>query len=431
MKRYALLTLTALVSLLFTSLNAIDNPHYWRATNFLPQFYEPRLAKSWMNSFDIYGGYGTTEHSRNSLGNTVPLLNLYGPEAISALAFGLPDLNFTNPVDITLQNLALLDCPCPFGQLTYNGTFKLAELNFCFSQNLTCGFFVSVHVPYRNIQIQNICPVPAEPTSTCQSNANEANVFWQTFLNLYPQFLTRFGFEPLGCNGGTQTIGVGDTSVLLGWTYNYEETDTLDYVDFTLRIGALIPTGQTANPNVLFSIPNGYDGHIAVPGSMDFAMGYYEWLTLGAHIGGMVFVGRNACVRVHTDPSQNGFLKLFSVEASVHEGTIWELGGYLKADHCIGGLSFLAGYNFAVQYRTTLKPCSKTFVTTQLVNSDATLAGWKMHTVNLYAEYDFTCEDRSFGPRIGFFYNIQVAGFRIFKTNMVGGFFGFDFAYNF
>ena len=27
------------------ALNAIDNPHFWRATNFIPEFYEPGLPE--------------------------------------------------------------------------------------------------------------------------------------------------------------------------------------------------------------------------------------------------------------------------------------------------------------------------------------------------------------------------------------------------
>lgn len=421
------------------AITAIDNPHYWRATNFLPQFYEPRIARNWLTSVDVFAGFGKTHHSRDSLGHTVPLLELYGPEQINTLAIGLPYLDFCNPVDLTLENLALLGCPCNFGQLIYSGHFRITEANFCFSQNLVCGFFLQAHFPYRDMEIRDItvCAPPPPIDESCQFNqcypntCTTNNIFWQSFINQYPAFLERFGLvvvDPCTQNCGTRTKGIGDTTLLLGWTYNYEETDSLDYVDFSLRTGILIPTGKKRNPDIIFELPNGYNGHIGVPVSMDFALGYFEWLTIGTHIGGMMFVRKTECDRIHTSPSQNGFIKLFTTEVSEHEGTIWELSGYLKADHVVGGLSFLAGYTFAAQQRNELKPYDKTYFCSQTINEDSTLLGWKMHTVNLYLEYDFTKENRALGPRLGFFYNIQVGGKRIFKTNMEGGFVGFDFA---
>ena len=53
-----------------------------------------------------------------------------------------------------------------------------------------------------------------------------------------------------------------------------------------------------------------------------------------------------------------------------------------------------------------------------------------MHTIHLFTEYDFTKQNNKFGPRIGFFYNVQVGGKRIFKTNIVGDSFGLDIAWD-
>lgn len=414
------------------SSKAIDNPHFWRATNFLPQFYEPRIAKSWLTSFDIFGGGGKTSTSRNDEGQTVPLLQLFGPERINTLAIGLPNLNFNNPVDVVLQNLSLLNCPCNFGQLGYTGHFRIGEVNFCFTQNLTCGFFIQVHFPYRDMQIRDISV--CDLSQTCNTNLDQSSIYWQSFLNLYPQFLTRFNLiinDPNSGVCGTRTKGIGDTTTLLGWSYNYEETEAVDYLDFTLRVGVLAPTGKKRNPFIIFSLPNGYNGHIGVPVSASCAVGYFEWLTIGAHFGGMMFVRKNDCELVHTSPLQNGWIKLLQENVTNHEGTIWEIAAYLKADHFARGASFLAGYNFATQGRTELKSCDDTFITNQIINSDSTLSGWKMHTVNLYFEYDFSYEDRAIGPRLGIFYNIQVSGRNIFKTNMAGAFFGFDLAWCF
>jgi hypothetical protein len=69
-------------------------------------------------------------------------------------------------------------------------------------------------------------------------------------------------------------------------------------------------------------------------------------------------------------------------------------------------------------------------VPSAIANSDSTLAGWNMHTFNFSAEYDFAREDSTVGNRIGLFYNLQVAGKRVFNTNVVGGTYGVDISWD-
>jgi hypothetical protein len=405
---------------------AIDNPHFWRATNFLTEFYEPRLAKDWLSSFDFALGFGSTHTGRDGEGSKVPLLDIYGLYPMQALGINVPGKDLTRPGDIVLTQLALLPANDGFATLSFGGKFKIIEANFSFSQNITCGFFVQAHLPVRNLQITDIVQTDLSPLD-CSNGPNINTPAWQSFLALFPTILAQYD---LNINPINHT-GVGDLSILGGWTNNYEETQEIDYFDTTIRFGVLFPTGKKKNIDEAFDIANGYDGHFAIPVSLDFAVGWYDWFTLGAHFGAMPFFKKTQEVRLKTDCKQSGFIKLAKARAHVHPGTIWEANAYILADHVACGLSILLGYSFANQNHDQINPVDTTLFNTVLVNSDNEFLGWKMHTINLLADWDFATYEHPWYPHIGGFYNFVVGGRRIFNTNMIGFEFGLNIACDF
>jgi hypothetical protein len=419
-----ILALTIIIS---PHVYGIDNPHFWRATNFLTAFYEPRLARNWLTSFDATIGYGSTHKSRNDIcGMKVPLLDIYGVQNMQALGINVPGKDLTNPGDILLTQLALLPINDGFGKLSYSGKFTVVEANLCFSQNLMCGFFVQGHMPVRRLSVSDIIPCDLSPTD-CTNGPNQFTPTWQAFLTVLPTIFEKYGISP----APTRTTGVGDISFLGGWTNNYEDTREIDYFDTTFRIGILFPTGKTRNEDLAFSIPNGYNGFYAIPASFDAAAGWYDWFTLGVHFGAMAFIRKDKNLRMRTDCAQSGFIKLAKGHARVDPGTIWEINAYTKADHLICGFSFLVAYSFANKDRDIISPCDLNVFTPTIVNNDQMFLGWKMHTINFIAEWDFATYECPWYPRVGGFFNLIVGGRRIFNTN-VGGFqIGIDFASDF
>lgn len=408
--------ITIVIACVCCSIIAIDNPHFWRATNFLPEFYEPLLAKPWLSSFDGTIGYGTTETARNSEGEKVPLLDIYGPYNMQALGISVPGKNLTTPQDIVLTKLALLASNDGFAHISYQGKFKILESNLCATQNLNCGFFVQAHLPVRQLQVTDITMVDLSPVN-CDSGPNRESLVWQNFLLLYPSILQKYN---LTANAIKKT-GVGDLSILGGWTNNYEETEEIDYFDTTFRAGVLFPTGAKKDVHEIFDIANGYNGFYAIPISFAAAAGWYDWLTAGIFVGAMPFLGKNKFLYLKTDCLQTGLLHLASGKCHVQPGIIWESNFYLKADHVLCGFSFLVGYSFANKSPDIITPKDTNLFSPELVNTDPVYHGWKMHTLNLMAEYDFATHQCPWLPHIGGFYNIVVGGKRIFNTN-VGGF---------
>ncbi len=416
----ALLTITAVSSNI-----AIDNPHFYRATNIFP---EPRFERSGLTTLDMTFAGGHTHTGFNYESQKVPIFDIWGTQNMRMLGVGVPCKDPNNCLDLILIELSKQDPNCGFGNFSICSKFKIFEANFWFSQNFACGFFFQAHMPVRRMQFKDICFQDLSPVDEeCFGCPNIDTQIWQTFLEQFDQILDRWGI----CCNPLDAWGIGDTSLLLGWTHNYQETDVLDFIDMTMKLGVLAPTGKRKHENEIFSLPFGYNGHWAIQGIGEIAFGLYDWLTFGGHIEAMYFLKRDRNIRMATAPCQSPLIKLARGDADIKPGVIWDAGVYAKADHFVGGLSFLAGYSFASKNEDSVKPCQTEIFYPNIVSSDPQFQSWKMHTLHLLGEYDFYKPDRFFGPRIGIFWNYILSGKRVFRTNMLGGSFGIDFTHDF
>jgi hypothetical protein len=235
-------------------------------------------------------------------------------------------------------------------------------------------------------------------------------------------------------------MGVGDLVIIGGWGVNYEETQELDFVDLSIRIGLLCPTSARTKAERVFDIPLGYNGQWGVPISVSFALGAYDWLTIGTFLGVLPFASTKRTAALKTDPCQSGFIKLATGCACINPGPIWQASTYVKADHVVKGLSFLCGYTFVNKNadRVTpsnnhFSPCSlnNAFFNTCTVETDPQFLGWNMHTMHFMVEYDFTQPKHTVGTRLGAFIHKQLGGKRVFATNLYGGNVGLDFSMTF
>jgi len=381
LNRIALLTLAMQLSLI-----AFDNPHFYRATNLFP---EPRIEHDYLGSFTATLGKGSTTKSRNGNHKIVPLFDIYGINSFP------------------INNIAI--------DFSLDGTFKIIESNMLLVQNFARGFLLYFHLPLRNLQIKDL------------NFINHSTVSEELFLS---QLGTILANNNLNANPTNQT-GVGDFTALIGATHNYQNMQHLDYIDGTLALGMLAPTGKTKNEHELFSLPLGYNGHWGFPINIMFSLGCYEWITIGAHASTLFFAPRTQNIRINTNNDHySGILQVDLIPASVKKGMIWDTGTYFKADHFAYGLSFTAAYSYAGERKTIVNLCHQDDTICANFNHNEALKGWNMHTLQLYAEYDFAKQDSKVGTRIGIFYNYQLGGTRVFKTNMNGGTFGLDIAWD-
>lgn len=402
-------------------LHGYDTMHFYRAT---PLFPEPRLGRDFLGSFDIAFSGGSTHTAFNRCQEKVPLLDVYGTHNMQQLGVNVPNKDLTNPLDLILIQLALLPADSTFGILSIDGEFHFLEAQFAWTQNFIHGFFGEVYLALRRLCIKDICITDLTECSPCCPTNTAPQ--WQAFLNNFDAILNRYGLskDPF-CS-----TEIGDLTLFAGWTYNYQDTTVLDFVDTTVRLGVCIPTSHFPSQEFVFALPHGYCKNVGVPISAQFSFGAYEWVTFGAHIETIVFAKTTHNIRMKTALYQTGMFKLAQGDAEIARGTIWRSGAFVKADHFVRGLSCLLGYSFVEQNRTFLTPCDRSVFNASIVNTDQALRGWKMHTMHLFAEYDFTREDSEYGLRIGLFADLPVSGKRIFQTNSFGGSCGIDIVWN-
>lgn len=401
-------------------LYGIGDLHFYRAQ---PIFPEPRFEKEWLASFDITAGGGRTKHARNCFGHKTCLLNIYGLHAMQPLGNGVPkDPN--SVTDIILTNLAQVPATDNFGKLLFTGSFSFLELNFSYIQNFACGFFAGLELPVKRFKLTDIDFRDCTQTVCCPNNTIPQ---WRDFLDSFDLILQEHNLRicPI------KKSGIGDLILYTGWTVNYQETEVIDYIDGTLKLGINLPTAPGKCESSVFDIPLGYDKHTGIITTFDGSFGTYDWLTIGAHLEALFFFSRQRNIHMKTDLNQNGFIKLAQGEANIHKGTIWRLGAYSRADHVVRGFSFTIAYSYTRQNPDKVVPCDAKLFDTTIVNSDEAFQGWDMHTLHFTAEYDFTTECMRVGPRLGIFYNVQVGGHRTFDADLGGALFGVDVSWCF
>ncbi len=432
MNLYARHLVYLLLILIIPSVAAYDNAHFYRATNL---FFEPRLERDYLSSFDFFFQAGSTSKAHNFAHDTVPLLDIYGPSNMHELAIGVPGKDLSNPLDMIITQLALLPSRCvtsidasrtlsQFASYSIDGTFSILEGIFSYAQNLKRGFFIHFYFPIRRLKISNIHFCDISPEDDACPNSNTP--IWQTFKNNFDAILARYNLSRRPFN----KTSIGDMTFLLGWTHSFQETEILDFVDTTFKAGMLIPSGTVQCIDEVFSLPFGYDGHWAFVLAGDMAFGAFDWLTLGLHFDTLIFAARHATFRLKTGEFQSGLFKLATSEARRDKGAIYELGAYLKADHFVRGLSLVFGYSFANKNRDEITPTNLQEFDAAIASSDEALQSWKMHTLNFVLEYDFSHEKSIIGPRMSIYYNLPVGGKRIFMTAIGGGNIGIDIAWD-
>lgn len=395
----------ALVIVASTTLG-IDTVHSWKPG---PWSGEPRFEQPWLTSLDISILKGSTLHSRTYCGTHA---TLFGVSNLHHLGAGLT-LDATNSLDQTLIDmLALSDRAC-FAHVDIRGSLAITEAMIDLRQNFVHGFFARLHLPIRSIRVERGGFSDLSPQDTQTPNINTPP--WPALLANFDAILARHGLTMRN----RHITHTGDTTLLLGWTKNYQDTDQVDFIDTTIQAGILFPTGTARNSSQVLDLATGYDDHYGGTLSWDIAWGLWEWITIGCNSGLTYFDTQTQHVHVKTDPRQHGIIKLAHTCADVHPGLLWHIGVFAKIDHIINNIfSFTAAYSFNQQEPFTVHVPAP--FNQALVESDQQFTGWNMHTLHLAAEFDLGKEDKKMLPRLVFSINIPLYGKNIIDLTLGG-----------
>jgi hypothetical protein len=405
------------------NISAYDNPYFFRPRLFPG---EPRLMKDHLFSLDVIVAGGHAVTSRNFCHHRVPLLDIYGTQNIQLAGLNLPPQDQTNPFTTLLGELAALPAVDGFAHLSLSGCLRIREAAFDGYYNFCKGWFIHGYLPIRSLEVEGITRRDLSP-SDLAPQPNKSNPVWQQVISSFTPLLASYNLFLIP----SRSLGLGDLTWLIGWTHNEEQRTTyLDFIDTTLEFGVMFPTSKRAHPNIVFNLPTGYDGHLGFPLIFRASIGAFDWLTFGGSVEGRFFINRTAHVRMKTAEHQQGLIILAEGCARRHLGSILTLDAFAKADHVFKGISFLLGYTYDHQARSTLHPCSS-FFNSRIVNSNSALDAWSMHTLHVILDYDFACDSQSWGPRIGIVYNQQLSGKLVTAARALSGIFiGIDAVYS-
>mgnify|MGYP000163756609 CR=1 FL=1 len=426
---------STLFALLLTPAVAFGDqqPLYWKTGSYRDR--EPRFERNWLSTFliNVQGG-GTSKgyqikdalDSAASDTKTTSLLNMYGFQNFQFLGANIVGNPAGNLFNTALSELNQAPTNGYFGYVKYSGKFSYAEVDLYYAQNFCKGFFADLFIPFMYTNTKDVAFVDQTP-GTGDPNINRAE--WQYLLNNLTAGLAQYNLAASDYSKG----GIGDIIINVGWTMSNEDlSESIDFLDTTIKVGVNIPSGFKKNQDEAFSIAAGYDGHTGIPLSFDAAVGFCDWVTLGMHVGGIFFVSKTIeDLRMKTSVAQNGYIKLGQGEAKRDMGNIFDAGAYVKADHIFKGLSLSFAYMYAKQSSSSLTATDTAVFPTAIINTDTMLSKWFYNAITVALEYDFAKEGRRTNPMLGVFYSQPVSGRNVYKTMTGGGYLGVNVAWDF
>lgn len=172
---------------------------------------------------------------------------------------------------------------------------------------------------------------------------------------------------------------LGDTLVTAGWGLNYQKFEKLDFLDLTLQVGLVVPSGTKcfADPNCLAT---GYNGKLGFLANGQLSIGLLDWLTFGGHAA------------------------IFNFKDWGEPFNVTSYGIFAKADHLVNGLSMIfAG------------------VRNQETRNNQTQ--WLFNATNIFIEYDFSCLHHPYRPTFGLIFDVARSGKCIIPITMHGFYF--------
>lgn len=411
MKNNRLSILTIALLTLYAPAFGITTPLFFHTPSF---WGTPRIAKDHLWSYDVRVTGDKTRDGFNRNGHEVNVFQIYGPEDLRYAAQGV-DQEILNRVPKSILNdLPTSTSIAPFGRVLFSGALSVVHLEMTLAYTIGHGFFGQLVIPFTSVHARHL---NVQDCTTRNSAGNKA-LFdqWGLFMNDFKENLAHYGISVDDNN----RRGIGDIMLMLGWAYTNEKHTYTDFFDITLQAGIIIPSAQRKNPDILFDIPLGYNGHVGVPLSAQASVGLYDWLTLGCYAAGIFLLPKNECLRIKTAFEQNGFIKLTKGHARVHPGSIALAGVYVSSDHVAGGFSWIVGYGYYHQHATHATPLDNNRFTPAIVNSDAQLKPWTAHAIHAVIEYDCATIQTPNRPRIAIVVDSTVRGKRVARTSMTG-----------
>ncbi len=453
MKKISLLSCGLLA--LFLSAHTFDLPMLYRAPMFQTDP-SPKIKK-WTTSLAVQVGSGDTRKSFNVHEDKTSLFNAHGAFDIVRLGTGIEDIT-SKPVTNAYWGAGghfadLTGLGANDGKVEVGGHFRTTEWDFILQQNLFWGFYVHAFLPYKDVKIDQI-------GTRNLGAANVKGVNITNFMNNdLPAILKENGFTSKSFYDRFKKSDCGDLVLSVGWQdYKDYMKGLVTAMGGVAQASVIVPTASDQDINQIFSIPLGYYGSVGFIGRGSAELTLWNILTIGAQIGGIVFLEDDRDFRLKTDKDQNGWLILQKAHGRLDLGSVWDIGGYAKFDKIVRGFSVAIGYSFTKQEETRIHVKDDNYLKTVIqnanppekpwdayytqnvvlvsqddyANSDSRLVGWETQTLHFVAEYDASIHLKKWwGPFIRVQYSYPIYGKYSWASDFVAGKLGISATWNF
>lgn len=113
-----------------------------------------------------------------------------------------------------------------------------------------------------------------------------------------------------------------------------------------MDLGATIAIAKRKDPNMVFSLPAGNNGHSAVDFLIGSSLDFVDTIEIGGEAGFNHFFCQSfECFRVPTNCAQNGMYP-YKTAVSIQPGNTWHIGLFMNSRYFIDHVSFWAEYLF-------------------------------------------------------------------------------------
>ncbi len=434
----------------------VDLPVFYRAPFF--QGEQEHKVADWSTQVMARYGQGNTWDSYDNQSKKQTLLSGVGPMDIARLGLGTPISQATQPRTHAYWGVGN-QTPSTFsgnalptgnnGKIDITGKFETHDLGIELTQFIKYGFFGQVYVPFREVKIDHL---GYKNKGDAQVNGVAVAQFFQSTQN-FDAVLKEHGMKPFATP--FKKSGVSDVSVTLGWQgYGKIGSEWIMNLGGRLQAGVVLPVAGELDKTYVAAVPLGYNGDIGFTAHGSGEINIFDWISVGAYAGGIIFLEERKTVNMRTHEDQSGWLRLGKGFAKVEQGTLWDAGGYVRLSALIPGLSIFCGYSFTRQEATTVRVQDPNFkvmltrlntnvapVVVQLmesteqgdkdaiVNADPRLQAWETHVVHVGVTFDLGW--KNLRPRLQVEYSHPFDGQLTFKTPVFGGTIGLQFGLGF
>ncbi len=217
----------------------------------------------------------------------------------------------------------------------------------------------------------------------------------------------------------------GDTSVFLGWYNDFVQNKNdrrIKRAIVNAKIGISIPTGETRDEDMAFSIPTGFDGAWGLPASLSLDFEFTQYVQAGLGVDWLKLFDHTKVRRFKTDKDQTEYLLLNKGTITKKHGGTWRFNLYAKLIH--ENFAFTASYHFLKHMDDTY--FSNDFNNTA-INTSESIKEWTTQDVVLKASYTTIRKTKKefihnkIDPAIHAFVRIPMGGRRIISGMVVGG----------